>query len=217
MATTYAELKVEAGDYMTRASQAASKAANWIALAEAKLNRVIGAVQVNETLTGTTGSRSIDISSLSMVEPIALMLAEAGLAELELTQKANGAFTYRTYNSRPRYWSIDGTDIVMDCPLQTDYPFRFRYKQRFALSDVAQTNWLLTYHPDVYLAATMMWGAGYNEDWANGATWKGVLEEGIDEVKHQISQINRGVLTVDPAIQRVGIWRRTYSDLVNNG
>lgn len=203
----YSELQSEALDWMERAGQS-GKAPTWIKLAEARLNRELDVVETDTTLTGTVGSRSIDISSVSIVQPIALFIAESGQDEEMLTPKADGTFPYLTDNARPKYWSIDGTNIDFDCPLDQAYPFRLRYRQRFELSDSATTNWLLTYHPDIYLAATLMWGAGYNMDWANGTVWKQILDEGIPSVKNLIAQNKRAVATVDAALTYPGrTWR----------
>lgn len=202
----YSELQTEAIDWMERSGQAA-KAPVWIQLAESRLNRELGVVETDAALIGTVASRSIDISSLAMVQPIALFIAEVGCDEEMLTPKADGTFEYRSDVGRPSFWAIDGTNIDFDCPLSTAYPFRFRYRQRFALA-TSNTNWLLTNHPDLYLAATLMWGAGYNQDWPNGAAWKQMLDEGIPQVKNQIAQTKRATATVDAALTYPGrSWR----------
>lgn len=175
-----------------------------LTIAEARLNRELGAVETDTTLTGTSGSRRIDISALSIERPIALFLAESGLDERRIDQHTDGTFEYLNTSGRPNKWAIDGTNIDFDRPLDSAYPFRFRYRQRFALTAAADTNWLLTNHPDVYLAALLMWGAGYLESWANGAVWKGVLDEAIPSIRNSIAQSKRGTLNVDPGLLRRG-------------
>lgn len=207
----YSELQTEALDWMERAGQS-GKAPTWIVLAEARLNREIGAVETDASLTGTVDSRTIDISSLSMVQPIALWLAETGLDERRVQLQANGTFAQLTTSGYPSQACITGDNLTFDCPLDQAYPFRLVYRQRFALSDNATTNWLLTNHPDVYLAATLMWGAGYDEAWANGQVWKSVLDEGIASVKSQIAANKRGVLRVDDGL--MGYSRPTPAQLL---
>ena len=205
----YTDLQATALDWMTRAGSAAHVAAapDWITLAEARLNRELGAVETDATLTGVLGSRRIDISAVSIVQPVALFLAPSGSDEQLLTPKADGTFVYLNDSGRPRFWAIDGTNIDFDCPLDEAYPFRLRYRQRFNLA-TSSTNWLLTNHPDVYLAATLMWGAGYNEDWTNGAVWRGILETEIPSVRNSIAQSKRGTATVDAALTYPGrTWR----------
>lgn len=199
--STYTELKTAISDWMTR-GDIAGQAADCISLAEAGLNRELPAIETDAALTGVVDSRSIDITALSMVEPLALFMAETSRNEVELTQMDDGTFPYRVTSGYPRYWAIDGDNIDFDCPLDQAYPFRFRYRQRFALSDAAPTNWLLTNHPDVYLAASIVWGGVFIQDDPAAARWVSLLNSALPSVRNIIAQSKRGTLTVDPAIQK---------------
>lgn len=208
---TYADLQSEATDWMERSEQS-GKATTWIQLAEARLNREIGAVETDATLTGTLNSNVIDLSAYAIVAPLALFLAQTGFDERPVQLQAAGTFPFLVTAGYPAQASIDGTDLKFNRPLDIAYPFRLRYQERFALSDLVTTNWLLTNHPDVYLAATLMWGAGYNEAWANGTAWKAILDEAIPSIKSQIAQNKRGVLRVDDALLKPA--RPTYAQML---
>jgi hypothetical protein len=207
--STYDELQASAVDFMKRAGQLGN-APDWITLAEAKLNRKLGPVETNASRTGTVDSRSLDISALAVVEPIALFIAAPSSAnEVPLQKQAAADIPYSDISGQPSVWGMDSeSSIKFDRPCDQAYAFRFRFRERFALSDSVPSNWLLDNHPDVYLAAVMMWGAGYNEAWENGQIWKQALVEGIDEVQQQISVINKGTLRVDPALTVMGSSRR---------
>ena len=200
--STYSDLKTKVASWGRRAGNSTfvAEVPDIITLAEARLNRELPAVETDSTLTGTVSSRRIDISAVSMVEPIALFLAETGLDERQVFFKADGTFPYLVTEGRPKFVAVDGTYLDFDCPLDSAYPFRLRSRNRFSLSDANPTNWLLTNHPDVYLAASLMWGAGYREDWPNGAAFKSILDEGIPSVRNIIAQGKRGVLTVDAGL-----------------
>ena len=199
---TYSDLKTKVASWGRRAGNSTfvAEVPDIITLAEARLNRELPAVETDQALTGTLDSRRISISAYSVVEPIALFLAETGLDEREVKFKADGTFPYLATSGRPKFVARDGDYLDFDCPLDSAYPFRFRYRQKFNLSDAAPTNWLLTNHPDVYLAACLMWGAGYREDWPNGAAFKSILDEGIPSVRNIIAQSKRGVLSVDKGL-----------------
>ena len=141
----YSELQTEILAYTERSNQSA-KVPGFIQLAEAKLNRKLSAVETDTTLTVTVGSRSIDISSLSLIAPITLHIVVGG-DEIEVTQKDDGDILYLQANAQPTEYAIDGTNIDFDSPCDQAYSFRFRYRERFALSDASPTNWLLTNHP----------------------------------------------------------------------
>lgn len=204
--TTYTELKAAIADYMAR-SDLTGNVADFIALAEARLNRLLKMVETDATLTGVAASRRIDISSLSLIQPIALFAVVDG-DEVQIHPKLDGSFTYDETAGLPSFYAMDGTNIDFDRPLDDAYTFRFRYQSRFALSDAAPTNKLLTDHPDVYLAASIVWGSVYIKDVSQAAGFKSLLDEFIAETKNVLSQSKRGTLTVDQALVRVpfGHW-----------
>jgi hypothetical protein len=196
--SNYSELQSEVADFMAR-SDISTKATTCIQLAEAKLNRELNPVETDTELTGTVDSRRIDISALALVAPIALFIEIDG-DELQLTPKADGTFPYDDTSGEPKFYALDGTNIDFDRPLDQAYTFRFRYRQRFALSDAAPTNWLLVNHPDVYLAASILWGSIYVKSMPEGQVWKSILDEGLPEVRSIIAQSKRAVATYDAGL-----------------
>jgi hypothetical protein len=208
--STYSELQTAANNYSDR-SDSADRVKEWIALFEARANRELGAVETDTTLTGTLNSRRIDLSAVAIEQPIALFLAESGSDEVPIPFKTDGTFPYLSASGVPTKAGFDVSlgFIDFDCPLNSAYPFRLRFRQRFALSDSATTNWLLTKHPDLYLAGTMMWGAGYREDLPMGQVWKQTLDEAIPQVRHVISQGKRATASIDPALSAMSSGRRS--------
>lgn len=204
---TYAQLKTAIDDWMAR-SDLTANTADWVTLAEARLNRLIPAVQTDVTLTGTIDNRRIDVSSNSVTAPIALFLIDPTTSdETHLVQRQDGSYPYTNTSDRPTFWSMDSTSYIdFNCPLDVAYTFRFRIKQRFALSDSATTNWLLTNHPDVYLAASIVWGGGFTRDLETAAGFKTLLDEAIPEIRRSISEQNRTELTVDAALLQPARW-----------
>lgn len=200
----YTDLKAAVSSWMARADLAGD-AADFVTLGEAHLNREIDAVETDAILTGVVDNRALSISSLAVVAVLDLFLRDPDTSdELRLTPKTDGGFAYASQSSRPRYWAIDGDNIDFDAPLDQAYTFRLRYRQRFALSDSAPTNWLLTNHSDVYLSAVLIWGGVFIQDTNYAQTFSTILSQGIPAVKNIIAQKKRSQLTVDPALQRVG-------------
>jgi len=210
---TYSELQTAVSDWMAR-SDLSGNAADFITLAEARLNREIPAVQTDVTLTGTLGSRRIDVSANSVTSAIALFLVDTDGDETELTRKMDGTFPYLDTSGEPTYWAMDGTNIDFDCPLDSAYTFRFRIRQRYALSALVPTNWLLTNHPDIYLAAALVWGGAFTKDFPYASAFVSSLESGIPSVNNIIMEQNRGLLTVDPALRSVGGY--TFANWTND-
>lgn len=205
--TNYSQLKTAISDFMAR-EDLSGNTADFITLAEARLNRLLKPSKTDATLTGAVGNRAVDISALSIVEPIALFVVSDDGDEREVTQKADGTFPYVDDAGEPSFWAIDGDAINFDCPLDEAYSFRFRYVARLALSATVPVNELLTNHPDVYLAASIVWGGIYIKDDAIAVGYKSLLDEFIAETQHQYAQEARGVLTPDRALSAAtrGVW-----------
>lgn len=201
----YSDLQASIASWMERTDMT-TVIVDCITLAEARLNRELGPVETDASLTGTTSSRTLDISALSIVEPIELwMTAVGGGDEKELSQQSPATLAYLETVGEPNQWAVSSlTEIDLDRPCDQAYPFRFHYRQRFALSDSATTNWLLTNHPDIYLAACLMWGAGYQESFPNGAAWKSILDEELPRVAHTLAKQRKGTLRVDPGLADIG-------------
>ena len=211
---TYANLKTAVADWMHR-SDITGNVEDWITLAEARLNRELNPVEEEVTLTGTQGSRTIDVSSYSIVEPLRLYWQETSSGdEIKLTKK--DSFPYYSTAGKPSLWMYDSDDeeINFDVPLDSAYSFRFQFRERFTLSDTATTNWLLTNYPDVYLAACCVWGNVYQQKPETAVTFEAVLRDGIPSVRNIIAQQNRAIAGVDPMLRRVGTY--PYYDYEND-
>ena len=200
--STYSELKTAIADWMAR-SDVSGSAADFITLGEARLNRLLEVVATTVTLAGVVDSAQIDISALSIVEPQDLYVTD-GNAEYFVAPRALGTFTTEPISGLPGLWAIEGNYIKFDRPCDQTYSFRFIYQGRFALSDAAPTNEFLTNNPDLYMAASIVWGAVYTKDLQSGAMWKGMLDEFTAEVRSNIAQKKRSNLTTDPALVGIG-------------
>jgi hypothetical protein len=71
----------------------------------------------------------------------------------------------------------------------------------FQLSDAEPTNWLLANAPDVYLAASLIWGGVFVKNDEEAGRWNAVLQTGLDDLLWADDSANREVtLQVDPAL-----------------
>jgi hypothetical protein len=206
--TNYAELQAAISDYMAR-NDISGKASEFIALAEARLNRTLDAIPSTAQLTGTSGENFVDITSLNIVEPISLYVS--GISqEYVVVPRAQGTFAYMELTGTPSQWAAErvveaGTEktyLRFDRSQDEAYEYRFTYTGRFVLSDAAPTNNFLTNFPDVYLAASIVWGCLYTKSVKDGTMWKTVLEEGLQEARDNYAQNQRGTLMIDPMLRR---------------
>lgn len=200
---TYATLKTALETWLARAGDAdvVANAADCVAMGESRLNRLLDLrmMRADTTLTGSVSSRTLTLPT-DFVEPIALFLTISG-SRTPLSPKIAGTFTYRTTNGIPAGWCINGANIDLDCTLDSAYSFTFRYRQSFALSDAAPTNWLLTNHPDCYLSAAMVHAALLVRDTESVSLWQSALNQHIEEINQKENR-NRSIATLvtDPAL-----------------
>ncbi|RVI91822.1 hypothetical protein [Sinorhizobium meliloti] len=209
--STYSQLQAAISDWMAR-SDVSGSAADFITLGEARLNRLLDVVATTTTLTGVVGSRQIDVSSLSIVEPVSLYITD-GNEEFLISLQPLGSFAWDTQSGLPTQAAFEGNYIKFERECDQAYSFRFTYQGRFALSDAAPTNEFLTNNPDLYLAASIVWGAAYIKDLPAAAMWKQMLDEFTLEVRSTIAQKKRSMLGVDPALMNVGRWDSDWNGL----
>lgn len=200
----FTDLKSSVATWLAR-SDMAGMAEDFITLTEARLNRELNPVEATATITATPGSRTIDVTAQSVEEPAQLFISDPVLGdESELQKRGDGTFPYVTDAGRPWVWSYNSNTISFERPADQAYSLRFLFTQRFKLSDAAPTNWLLTNHPDIYLAAVLIWGGVLKRDSDHAAMFIPVLSEGLPSVKRQLAQSKRGQLRSDPALTSIG-------------
>jgi hypothetical protein len=210
--SNYTELQAAISDWMAR-SDITATVPDCITLGEARLNRMLGPVSTSAVLAATVGVNTISISALSptMIKPTSLFLTD--VEEYAINPQPNGTFSILTDNGFPRAWAIQGTNIIFDRPCDQAYAARFVYQGRFALSDAAPTNEFLTNHPDLYMAAAIVWGNVYVKDMPAASMWQQMLADFEAQVKSENAQKKRGTLTVDNALQVRGENTRYWASL----
>ena len=199
--STYTELQAALVDYLGDDSYTTARAQRDISLAEAELNRELKAVRSSASLTGTQDVATIDITAYSVKEPIALYLSTYDVDE-EIPYFAQGNIAYEDDSGRPAGYTLISSNatIRFDKPLDEAHTFRFEYVGKFALTDDAPTNDLLTNHPDVYLSACLAQAHAFNGDLEMAAAHRSVLREFMAQTRHQLAQSQRGLLFTDVAI-----------------
>jgi hypothetical protein len=202
--SSYASLQTTIGEQRERTDAAfASQLTTFIALAEAKLNRTLR-VRLNKvddaTLTSSASSRLIALPS-DFLDPIAVWLTTSSVRTLLRPYNA-GTDSLSTTNGTPKAWAINGANIEFDCPLAASETFTIRYRKK--LFDLATTspNWLLTNHPDIYLYASLIEAADWENDDNGVLKYDARLKSAVAELERQESRHEaRAQLTVDAALQ----------------
>lgn len=201
--TTYSGLKTKVTEFAMRTGDTEFEGGSdtFIQLAESKLNRrlPLRVMEDEADLTGTIGSRLLTLPS-DYVEPYSLELTTFGEVT-PLKPAVSNRLDKSLVNGVPKRWAIEGVSIGLDCPCDQAHTFLFRYRKSFALSDAEPTNWLLTNHPDVYLAAALVWGGAYMRSDEELNRWAVILENAIEEIAWKEARgVAQATLGVDPAL-----------------
>jgi hypothetical protein len=179
--TTYAELQAAAANWLVRADLAA-RIPEFITLAEARLNRVLRArlAETEAALTSTVGVRTISLPA-DFAEPLALWIVSSGVRRpLRFIEPSLLGAT--SLQGAPCSWSIDGANLAFDRPCDQAYSLVLRMLVKFALSDLAPANALLSDYPDAYLFATLCEAGPFLRDAELAQAYEARLERAIGEI-----------------------------------
>jgi|SRR5579859_3783999 len=201
--TTYAELQAAAANWLVRADLT-QRIPEFIALAEARLNRVLRArlAEAEAALTATVGARTIPLPA-GFAEPLALWIIPAATRE-PLRFVEPSVMAASSQPGRPVNWSVDGTNLAFDRPCDQPYALVLRMLTKFALSDAAPTNALLSAYPDAYLFATLCEAGPFLRDDALAAAYDARLERAIGEINTKEARSRAMRTLVTDAPRRVG-------------
>jgi hypothetical protein len=180
--TTYAELQAAAASWLVR-SDLTARIVEFIALGEARLNRVVRGRQMEAeaSLTATPGSRTITLPA-AFSEPLACWVVIDG-ERCGLTYADPLVYDATAVKGQPQFWGIDGANLAFERPCDQAYSFVLRYLAKLALSDDQPTNWLLTSHPDAYLFATLAEAGPFLRDAELASAYEQKLTRALGEIK----------------------------------
>lgn len=192
--TNFGTLKTAIADTLNR-DDLTSVIPTFVSLAQAQFNR-----KIRSHRQITRGSLTIDAQFEALpadwLETIRITMDANPIRVL--TQISMDDLTrYRTAidntTDAPVYFSHNGTDIELFPTPSTSYTGEITYYAKVtALSADADTNWLLTNNPDVYLYGALVHTAPYLKDDARIALWAGLLAQAMDEIEDETAAARFG-------------------------
>ncbi len=203
--STYSELKTAIETWRERvgASAILGNASDFVSLGEAQLNRdlPLRIMWTNTPLTATVDSRVVDLPA-DYQESDWLKITSDG-SFIAIPKRPAYDMQYYSTAGSPTEWAISGDHIDLNRPASSAFDLQLRYRQGFALSDSSPTNWLLTHHPDIYLAAVLVW-SGLLLKADDVQTWGSLYNAGVERLIVEDAKADTaGVLTKpDPALVR---------------
>lgn len=181
--TTYSELQTAITNWNGGRTDVASRLVEYIALAEAKINRKL------RTLDMVTKNASFSITG----EYVAVPTSFGGVKTFYLNTDPKQPLEYMadeemtglfgTGSSQPTHYNVQGSNFRFGPVPDATYSATLVYWLKVpALSNSNTTNWLLTSHPDAYLYGAMGEICGYLRDFEGAKAWETMLYQALDEI-----------------------------------
>lgn len=192
--TNYGTLKTAIADTLNR-DDLASVLPQFVRLGHAQLNRRIrshrqvarGALTLNARTEALPADWLETIRLTINTDPFRV-LTQASMDDVS-RYRASGA----DVAGEPVYFTHVGSEIELFPAPGESYTGEITYFASIpALVADADTNWLLTAHPDVYLYASLVHTAPYLKDDARLAVWAGLLAQGLGEIEEETSAARFG-------------------------
>tara|TARA_R110002110_G_scaffold137846_11_gene323267 strand:- start:274 stop:894 length:621 start_codon:yes stop_codon:yes gene_type:complete len=185
--TTYAELKSAIADFLNR-EDLSSAVPSFIGLGEADMQRKIRHWRQEKRSTAAIETQ-YSLLPADFVEAIRFYSTDTDTQPLELISQWELLDRKRKASNTsgaPTYYAITAGEIeVYPVPDGTYNMELYYYARTPALSDSVATNWILTYHPDVYLYGSLMHSSMYLKDDARLQGWAALYQQGLDAINRE--------------------------------
>lgn len=186
--TTYDELRAGIAGWLAR-DDLGGVVPDFIALAEARINRLIRTRDMETRATASTiagdaylalpesfgGVRAVKLTSTDPATPLQFA------TPTQIDQMWAGS-----QSGRPRLYAIVGDSFRLAPTPDAAYTIAISYNKKVpALSASNPTNWLLAGHPDLYLYGALVAAEGYLGNDARLPAWKAQFEAALTELENQ--------------------------------
>ena len=204
---TYANLQIEITNYLARGDLAA-EIPSFIALAEAKFNRALKCVEMDQRATAAIDINSDEPQFLSLPADyqsmrrvrISSIPGKPRLFFLPSDLLDEKRFAAQDAPGQPRYFTIFGGELELFPTPDAAYTLEMVYRRLIPPLALNVSNWLLLSHPDAYLYGALMEAEPYMKNDQRIATWAQGLSAVIDAIN---SSSNDAAFNAGPLAVRV--------------
>lgn len=193
--TTYTELKASIADFLNR-DDLTSVIPDFISLAEAQMEREIRHWRGQKRANITINSRYTSVPA-DMIQPVRLHLDDGLSSGLNLTT-LDSMLEYRVNTGdaqgKPRYYAINSESIEVFPTPDASYTAEFLYYEEIdKLSASVASNWILNYHPDIYLYGALLQSAPYLKDDARIQVWSVLYAGAVGSINNESNKSKASV------------------------
>jgi hypothetical protein len=183
--TNYGELKSAIGDFLNR-SDLTSVIPTFIDFAEAEINRTLRVRQMVARAEAAIDTRFSAVPSDFVEAKDLVIVTGTPVTPLEFVTQQEMAQIRNTEIAsagKPKYFSVVGAQFEFVPTPDAEYSLEMTYFAKIsALTLDADTNWLLTDYPDLYLYNSLMHSAPYLKDDERLAVWAQLAKKAKEEL-----------------------------------
>jgi hypothetical protein len=183
--TNYGELKSAIGDFLNR-SDLTSVIPTFIDFAEAEINRTVRVRQMVARAEAAIDTRFSAVPSDFVEAKDLVIVTGTPVTPLEFVTQQEMAQIRNTEIAsagKPKYFSVVGAQFEFVPTPDAEYSLEMTYFAKIsALTLDADTNWLLTDYPDLYLYTSLMHSAPYLKDDERLAVWAQLAKKAKEEL-----------------------------------
>ena len=203
--STWATLQTSLGNWLDQ-DFSASQLQEFIALAERHLNRHVFTPDREASFTVTADARSAALpTDFWGFKTAPYVDGTADNVLTRVTPDQLRAIYPTDASGTPAHFAIQGESILFG-PVPTSSEIKGSYYSVIpALDGTTDTNWLLTDHPDLYLAAALAEGFLFNMDEQRAGYWAAKRDEKIESVNKagRRRSVDSGPLTATSSVSSV--------------
>lgn len=192
---TFTELKSAVADWLLR-DDLTSVIPSFISLAEADMNRTLRHWRMEASVFATLSEQFsplpadfLEVARVTGPNSERIELVSRGDMQDMRSRSRN------THGTPTGYALTNGKLELFPTPA-ADMKITLEYVARPpALSDSNASNWVLTYHPDIYLYGTLMQSAPYLKDDERVSIWGGMYQKALQEANTESQGARFGATT----------------------
>jgi len=192
--TTYDELKSSIANWLNR-DDLTAVIPDFISMAEANFNRSVRHWRMEKRSTAIANTQYTALPE-DFIEPLRFSITSGTTTRLEMLSQAQMLDRRESSDNvanNSRFYAItDGSIELLPTPSSDQTLEMVYYSRPTALSDVNNSNWLLTYYPDAYLYGALVHSAPYLADDSRLQVWAALLQSAIDAINYDSDKAKHG-------------------------
>lgn len=183
--SNYTDLLASVASWMNRTDMTAV-IPDFVTIAESRIARDLRHRKqlTQSTLTTSTTTRAVSLPS-GWLEFSNLTIdgTPDTILQAVTTEHLNANYPESGYSAKPIVFAVEGDSVLFGPLPDSAYTVNIDYFARFPALATNATNWLMTNHPKVYLAACMAEAASFTFDPQRAAEWNAIYKGEIAELQ----------------------------------